>query len=215
MGRTNFYYLLVALLLFLVIVPLADDLSGGDAPIVRGLVFSSLLIIGIWSLKGGGRYFTLGMIFVGGGLVLNVLAVETDSMFFQHTSLLSMIGFLVVAISFTLGQVVFGTDMSANRLVGTVCVYLLLGVIWALSYSMLELAAPGSFAGFDAWSDGGWDSEWLYFSFVTMTTLGYGDLLPISATARALAYLQAVFGQFYIAVLVAGLVSAFISVRRG
>jgi voltage-gated potassium channel len=47
-----------------------------------------------------------------------------------------------------------------------------------------------------------------------MTTLGYGDILPISATARALAYLQAVFGQFYIAVLVAGLVSAYISIRR-
>jgi len=214
-GRTNFYYLLIALLLFLVIIPLADELGSGGVPIVRGLVFSSLLVIGIWSLRGGGRFFTLGMIFVVGGLVLNFLAVQTDSVFYQHTSLLSMIGFLLVAISFTLRQVVFGTDMSANRLLGVVCVYLLLGVIWALSYSMIELAIPGSFSGFEAWSDGGWDSEWLYFSFVTMTTLGYGDLLPISATARALAYLQAVFGQFYIAVLVAGLVSAYISIRRG
>jgi len=94
-------------------------------------------------------------------------------------------------------------------------VYLLLGVIWGLTYSMLELAMPGSFDGFSAWGERGWDSEWLYFSFVTMTTLvGYGDLLPISATARALAYLQAVFGQFYIAVLVAGLVSAYISHRQ-
>ena len=60
----------------------------------------------------------------------------------------------------------------------------------------------------------GWDSEWLYFSFVTMTTLGYGDILPISATARGLAYMQAVVGQFYIAMLVAGLVGAYISDRQ-
>lgn len=214
MKRTNFYYLLVALLLFLIAIPLVDDLGIGGAPIIRGLVFSGLLVIGVWSLRGGGRYFSLGMIFVIGGVILNVLSVQMQSLFFQYGSLLSMIGFLLVAISFTLREVAFGTDISANRLFGAVCVYLLLGVIWALSYSMIELSMPGSFAGFAAWSDRGWDSDWLYFSFVTMTTLGYGDLLPVSATARALAYLQAVFGQFYIAVLVAGLVSAYISDRR-
>jgi len=58
-----------------------------------------------------------------------------------------------------------------------------------------------------------WDSEWLYFSFVTMATLGYGDIAPVSAIARALAYIQAVFGQFYIAILVAGLVGAHITHR--
>jgi hypothetical protein len=47
-----------------------------------------------------------------------------------------------------------------------------------------------------------------------MTTLGYGDLAPLSATARTLAYMQAVFGQFYIAILVAGLVSAYITERQ-
>jgi len=61
--------------------------------------------------------------------------------------------------------------------------------------------------------DRGWDSEWLYFSFVTMTTLGYGDILPVSAAARGLAYMQAIVGQFYIAILVAGLVSAYVSNR--
>ena len=76
---------------------------------------------------------------------------------------------------------------------------------------ILALVSPDSFSGFSPWSDRAWDSEWLYFSFVTMTTLGYGDILPVSATARSLAYLQAIFGQFYIAVLVAGLVSVYVS----
>jgi hypothetical protein len=118
-----------------------------------------------------------------------------------------------VAISFTLKQVVVGTDINVNRLAGAVCVYLLLGVIWAMFYTLVNAVSPGSFAGFAPMVDLGWDSEWLYFSFVTMTTLGYGDILPVSATARGLAYMQAVFGQFYIAILVAGLVGAYVSKR--
>jgi len=113
--RTNFYYLLIALLVFLVTIPLADDLDIEGAPIVKGLVFSCLLIIGVWSLKGSGRSFTLGMIFVVAGVVFNVLAVQMHSFFLHHSSLLFMIGFLLVAITFTLKQVAFGNEISLNR----------------------------------------------------------------------------------------------------
>ena len=212
--RTNFYYLLAALLIFLIAIPLADDLGIGGAPIVRVLVFSGLLVVGVWTLRGGGRFFQIGMTFVVVGVVLNLLAANMQSSFLQYGSLVLLIGFLLIAITFTLQQVALGTDISVNRIAGAICVYLLLGVIWALSYAVVERAIPGSFSGFVAWADGSFDSEWIYFSFVTMTTLGYGDLLPISATARAMAYMQAVFGQFYIAVLVAGLVSAYISNRQ-
>ena len=147
--------------------------------------------------------------------VFSALAANMQDAVFAYASLLALIGFLLVAIAYTLRRVVVTNDISADRLVGAVCIYLLLGVIWAFSYTLVELTNPGSFSGFVPGSDRGWDSEWLYFSFVTMTTLGYGDLLPVSATARALAYLQAVFGQFYVAMLVAGLVSAYISGRQG
>jgi hypothetical protein len=105
--------------------------------------------------------------------------------------------------------------ISANRIIGAVSLYLLLGVFWAVAYTVVEIANPGSFDGLTVRYGQGWDSDWLYFSFVTMTTLGYGDMLPLSAIARMLAYVQAVFGQFYIAILVAGLVSAYLSRRQG
>ena len=213
MERTNFYFLLVALLVFLVGIPLIDDFVAGSSPAIKALIFSAIFVIGIGSLRGAGRAFPVGMIFVVAGVILSVLASQVESVAFRFGSLLTLIGFLVTAITHTMKQVAVGTDMSMNRIVGAICVYLLLGVIWALTYSVLELAVPGSFAGFETWSNRGWESEWLYFSFVTMTTLGYGDLLPISATARVMAYLQAVFGQFYIAILVAGLVSAYIANR--
>jgi hypothetical protein len=213
-GQTNFYFLLVALLIFLVAIPLADDLELTSAPIVRAAVFSCLLVIGIWSLRGGGRFFTIGMTFVVAGVLLSVFAANSTAVILQYGSVLSLIGFLLVAIAYTLRQVAVGNDINADRLVGAVCVYLLLGVIWALLYTLVDLVSPGSFSGFRPVEDLGWDSEWLYLSFVTMTTLGYGDVLPVSATARGLAYMQAVVGQFYIAILVAGLVSAYISGRR-
>ena len=214
MRQTNFFYLLIALLLVLISIPLADDLGVANERWVRAVVFSGLLVIGIRSLKGGGRYFTIGIAFAVVGVVLNIFAANIGSVAIHFSSSLALIGFLAVAISYTLQQVLFGTEISVDRLVGAICVYLLLGVIWAMLYSLTDLLRPDSFAGFLPGNDLGWDSEWFYFSFVTMTTLGYGDILPISATARGLAYLQAVIGQFYIAILVAGLVGAYVGNRQ-
>ncbi len=213
MDRGNFSWLLAALLIFLLGVPLADDVTMLSGPVVKLFVFSCLLFIGVWSLMGYGRFFFIGIVLVIAGIILNVLVASFPSTVFLYGSLAALFSFLLISIFCTIKQVVVGTDISANRLVGAVCIYLLLGVIWAVAYSILEMIVPGSFQGFSPLEDREWDSEWLYFSFVTMATLGYGDIAPVSAIARALAYIQAVFGQFYIAILVAGLVGAHISHR--
>ena len=82
--------------------------------------------------------------------------------------------------------------------------------------SLFHWAAPGSFAGLPADAGVHFDSSLVFFSFVTMTTLGYGDIVPASPAARSLATLQAVVGQLYLAVLVARLVGLHVaeSVRR-
>ena len=213
-GQTNFFYLLGALLFLLFAIPLTHDFEILSPALVRAFFFSTLMIVGARSLKGGGRYFTVGMVLAGIGVLLNVLAVSQSSLIFQYGSFLSLITFLLVSISYTLRQVVFGTEVNTNRLVGAICVFLLLGVIWALGYSFLELLAPASFSGIEPGTGEGWESDWIYFSFVTLTTLGYGDITPVSATARSLVYMQAIAGQFYIAVLVAGLVGAYISDKQ-
>ncbi len=213
-GKTNFFYLLIALLIMLFAIPLAHDLELSNAPAVRAVVFSLLLLVGVWSLKGGGRIFTIGMALAIVGVVFNILAAQMESPVFRYSSLALLIGFLLVTIGFTLKQVVFDNEMTANRMVGAICIFLLLGVIWALVYTVLELAIPGSFSGIATTTGFGWNSNWLYFSFVTLTTLGYGDITPVSAIASTLTYLQAVAGQFYVAVLVAGLVSAYISDKQ-
>lgn len=107
------------------------------------------------------------------------------------------------------------SDINADKLFGSVCAYMLLALIFALAYTFLELNHPGSFRIeshssqmtliFD---------ELLYFSLVTMTTLGYGDIVPISREARALTTGEAIFGQFYIAVLVGRLLSLYMEFHR-
>ena len=213
-GQTDFFYLLGALLFLLVAVPLTHDFQVLSPAADRAFYFSVLMIVGARSLRGGGRFFKVGMVLAAIGVALSLLAMVQSSLALQFGSTLSLIAFLMLAITYTLRQVVFGTELNTNRLVGVVCVYLLLGVIWALAYSLVELAAPASFKGIELADGNGWDSNWIYFSFVTLTTLGYGDITPVSATARSLAYMQAIAGQFYIAMLVAGLVSAYISDKQ-
>jgi hypothetical protein len=196
----DFRWLFLALLVFLIGVPIA-----------RAISFSFLLGVGVLSLKGAGRTFGVAMIFAVAGIILNLAAIGSSAYWLDLTAFYSIIGFLLIAIFYSFKRVATDVDISTNRIVGAIAVYLLLGVLWAIGYTLVELSSPNSISGFENSNTGHWDSEWLYFSFVTLTTLGYGDIAPVSATARALAYMQAVFGQLYIAILVAGLVSAYIS----
>lgn len=211
--KKNFSWLLSALLVFLVVVPLAEDLGLISGRIMRVLMFSWLLFFGVWSLKGFGRFFPVGLGLATAGIVLSVLSANTPGDAFAISSFAAAFGFIVIAVWCTGSKVLVGNEISANRVIGAVSLYLLFGVLWAITYAMLEQVNPDSFRGLSEPLSQGWSNDWLYFSFVTMTTLGYGDITPVSATARTFAYLQAVFGQFYIAILVAGLVSAYISKR--
>jgi hypothetical protein len=99
-----------------------------------------------------------------------------------------------------------------NSLVGAFCVYLLIGFTWAIVFRLLQLLGLVSFSGLIATEEP--FSQLIYFSFVTLASLGYGDITPNSGLARVLSYFEALVGQFYLAVLVACLVGAFVSQYR-
>lgn len=96
-----------------------------------------------------------------------------------------------------------------NTVFGAVCGYFLLGLFWAFVYVGIEKIDPGTFAFSEALDSEASErlTELLYFSFVTITTLGYGDITPVGDLARALVVLEAFIGQVYLVVLVARLVS--------
>jgi len=100
-------------------------------------------------------------------------------------------------------------EITSDVIMGAICVYFLIGLAWAFIFFTLELFQPGSFQmpqgqGIDL-------SHFSYYSYVTLTTLGYGDITPISTQARSLALLEAIMGQLYIAILVARLVGMHIA----
>jgi hypothetical protein len=101
-------------------------------------------------------------------------------------------------------SVLRGGRVDGERICAALCVYLLAGVAFGGVLAALEVAAPGSLAG--AGDDIG---SAVYFSFMTLTSVGYGDVAPVAPAARALAMLEAVFGQLYLAVLIARLVSLY------
>ena len=213
MHKNNFWYLLVALLISIIVLPVAYDLDLISLRASRVLAFSSVLAIGVWSLRGAGRLFSVGMFIVIAGIIMNVLSVTREGQTLHIISELALFSFLLLATYNALRHVAVGKDINPNRIVGAICVYLLLGVMWSIAYSVLEYLQPGSFNGLTEFASPVWNPDWIYFSFVTITTLGYGDILPLTQAARALAFAEAIAGQFYIAVLVAGLVSAYISIQ--
>lgn len=115
--------------------------------------------------------------------------------------------FIIVAIlSFIFKQ----TEITQEVIAAAVVVYLFLGICWAFAYSILEQIVPGSF------DLGGLEVEKMrqtfsYYSYVTLTTLGYGDITPLTSRAAALSVSEALVGQLYLTVLVARIIGLHIS----
>jgi hypothetical protein len=102
-------------------------------------------------------------------------------------------------------------SVSADSIYGALCGYLLVGLLFGHVYRCVEAISPGSFHGNEEFMAQLQDEErrsflLVYFSFITLTTVGYGDLTPTSEAARGLAVVEAVIGQFYLAVLIAELI---------
>ena len=110
---------------------------------------------------------------------------------------------VVVILSYVLGS----REVSADVLFGSVVAYLFIGIAFAQVYEVVQTIQPGSFGPSDTPYS---PQELSYFSMVTIATLGYGDVLPRTQLTQVLAVLEAVVGQFYVAVLVAWLVSAYV-----
>ena len=136
---------------------------------------------------------------------------------FHALKYLAQAGLLLVTAVVILSGVLGGTRVTTNTLSGAVNVYLLAALMWASLFCSLEILHPGSFAPeMPPIKDigDGLQQHFLYFSLVTLSTLGYGDVVPVSHAARALATVEAVFGQLYLAILLGRLVGLHVSQKN-
>jgi hypothetical protein len=221
--RRRFRALLVALVLLLAVYPLLRGIFAArvlfDALLT--LVFVSALFATFSRHSTRLASLLLGVPTLLGqwtGYVLPGLPQEPLAIAF-HLLAAAFLGFVVAAI---LRMVYSEEAVSADGVAGAFCGYLLVGAAFGHLYCVVETLAPGSYAGGEGFTaqlrDEGRRSFVLtYFSFMTLTTVGYGDVTPASDTAKGLATVEAVAGQFYIAVLVAELIGKRVSqvISRG
>ncbi len=122
--------------------------------------------------------------------------------------------FITLVIILVLDFLLRSNCVDVNMICASLCVYLLIGIVWSSLYSLCDVVQPGSFVY--AYADEAKQASMafgrenslipVYYSFVTLTTLGYGDIVPLSPPAKILAVLEATIGQIYLTVLVARLV---------
>ncbi len=208
--RWRFAVVLLASLLLAVAQPLTSGLFDDQGSFD---VFFSLLIIAVLLLVFEEREHQKIAISLG---LAAFLGIWLSHGFGGQTGRVLMVGaHLLAACVFAFAlygilRAIFAKQASGDAIFGAVCGYLLLGIIWSLLYSAVETASPGSFdmpAPRRQRRGCGADRGALsYYSFITLATVGYGDVTPTTPLARTLAWMEAIAGQFYLAILVAGLV---------
>ncbi|MCH6570279.1 MAG: two pore domain potassium channel family protein [Acidobacteria bacterium] len=198
----KFLYLLISLLLFALVFPVLEELGRGR--VIFALFYSATLLAAAYAVSESRGYFFLALILAGPAFVLRWINDFREGPWLVFVADVLTILFLLVVAMLILSHVLKAERVSREKIFGALSVYLLLGVIWAFLFLFVDFLVPGSFRyGQDEALTG---VEMVYYSFVTLTTLGYGDIVPISPSARALATLEAVTGQLFLTVLVARLV---------
>jgi hypothetical protein len=222
----RFSVLLGMLVLLIVGAPILEALEPEGLPklteIVTALLFFAVVLSAVNAVSRRG-IVTVGMLLLVGLLVvLWVVNQFVDSAWLAvlaEADSALLLGFTITV----LFRHLFASDrVTWNTIAASLCIYLLMMVLWADFYAIVALLDPAAFKlpvdyiSVGAYKDfsGQGSSIALYYSLVTMTTLGYGDIVPVSPPARTLAGMQAVTGQLYIAVLVARLVGLHIAQSR-
>jgi hypothetical protein len=195
----------MALLALLFVYPFLDD----SLPhrLIGGLLNVTILVTAAYAASESRHMFFVAVLLAVPSFSLQVAYLIT------RDGALGELLFLAYAIfySFTIGHVLRYVlrpgEVTADKIHGAIAGYILMGLLWTALYLFLNKMQPGSFA-FNGVRD--FDNplvfpDFLYFSFITLTTTGYGDIAPVTGHARSLAILEQLAGTFYIAILIARL----------
>lgn len=217
--RHRFGLMLVSLLLLVAITPCLSPEDRTTARFGVTVLFSIMLLASVYTVSETKRSMVIAGLAAAPAIVLQwYLMVSQNDDVSVAAHVFGML-FLVYTVAVILRYLLTCAHVSSDTIYASLCAYLLLGITWSLGYSLIDVLHPGAFSfalapDMDAWrmQFGGGNSGYaLYYSFVTLTTLGYGDIAPVTMPARMLATLEAVTGQIYLAVLVARLVALHIA----
>lgn len=216
----RYLFLLVSLLLLFFCYPFFDGVR--IAPRLLGLLFLAILISSVSSISSGRKAVVAAICLAAVSFGSYVAIQLSEEMVFHVLASASFTLFFALITVVVLQHILTSREVTTDIILGAICGYLLLGMVWAMCFSLIETLAPGSFlhggqgiAGGMAGSGHPAISSFIYYSFVTLTTLGYGDITPNSSPAAAFSSLEAVTGQLFIAILIARLVGQHIAAGGG
>jgi hypothetical protein len=208
--RRKYQGLLTALLLLLVVYPILRE--SVDGRVLLDAVLTTLFLTALLIVFTGKRYraaaLVLGLPTLVGLWTGYVLPDVPRSIALLNFHLIGSV-FLILCVAVILGEIYRASQTSFDDVCGALCAYLLIGLIFSHLYCVVEQLSPGSFrTGGEVLTTDESRRHFVltYFSLTTLTTLGYGDVVPVREVARGLAVVEAVVGQFYLAVLLAELV---------
>jgi len=207
----RFYLLLISISLTLALRPFLEGFIG--MRLLMDIFVSAILISGLYAASHKRRLFYIGLLIAFPALAVHWLSyfVDVPSSFMVGEVFGALFfTFLVVLILHYLSK---EKKITADVIAGAICGYLLIGLMWSSFYSVLEALQPGSFQVPDHLSTD--SSYFTYYSYVTLTTLGFGDIIPATNQARGLSVLESITGPVYLAVLVARLIGMGISQSMG
>ena len=211
--RFSMVQLLIALAVLLISAPFVEELKGGH--LILSVLFSLVLLAAVIAVAHRKRTLAIA-------LVLAVPAITARWINNFRPDLVHPAVFLVLAVlllAYVIGHllrfILRAPVVTMEVLCASVAAYLMLGLMWTVAYWLVDQLTPGGAFSFNtsrgAQTMNGFTG--FYFSFITLSTVGYGDITPVSRAARWLAAMEAMTGLLYVAVLIARLVSVYSSTK--
>jgi len=206
--------LLFFLLLYIIGSPFLDPYPSLE--ILAHLSLSITLLVALYTVQKKQQRRSVAMLMLLVLLVLYWLGVYDVIEFSRLGSYLLFVLYFGLLMYSYIMQLARFQKVTVNVLYGTLCLYLIIGLFWGSLYTLLDELSPGAYGG--VLLDNATGSPvhiFNYFSMVTLTTLGYGDIAPQTLGAGALCQMEAIVGQFFTAVIVGWLVGNVVSEKQG
>ena len=201
--------LLLALSMMIFIIPVVPIKDSQLTKVLLGIVVVSGLFAADFSRTAFRALFTFGTLVII--VTLLNLVLHDSRVLSIITFALNMLFFIMVTVALV-AHVASAKEVYSSTLLCAVNSYLLIGFTLSLLFLIMDIFSPGSFSEVDS-GDGGF-SYFIYYGFVTLTTLGYGDITPHTAAARSLSTFTALFGQLYLVIIMALIIGKFLSGKK-
>ena len=201
-------YVILSFWIILIIGVFPYFVNGPWGLFVFSLLVSFVMIAAVFSITGRSKYAIIALILIIPALILAWTSLIIDSKDILIISkFLSLIVLTLVTFSIFLEVIRSKSPIPRHIIWGAIAVYLLIGLSFAILFNLTSLITPGSFVyGLNPSAELDFP-DFVYFSYVTLATLGYGDIVPTTAQARSFAILEAITGSLYLAILIAKIVS--------